>query len=434
MELDDFRRDFIEAVRARAASESDFSSAIFVDEAAQRLADAEEINDFQACYFKGSGHRQRTLRVDGFCDDDADDSFRLMIADYRGADQHETLTASEAERLFGQLEAYLDEVMTGRFFDGRQEESSPGYGLARLLAQRLEGITRFRLYLVTNASLSTRVSDLPEGQLHGRPVEYHIWDLTRFYRVQESAVGTEELEVDFTQFFPEGLPCIEAGEVSSEYSAFLAVVPGDVLAEIYDRYGSRLLEGNVRSFLSTRGRVNKGIQATIKREPERFFAYNNGIAAAATSVEVARGRTGLRLRSARYLQIVNGGQTTASLAFAKRSSKCDLSKVSVQMKLSVIPADDPQRLDEMISNIARYANNQNKVNDADFFSNHPFHRRLETMSRRIWAPPARGAQHGTHWFYERARGQYLNEQASSPWRKSSRGRHDVCVDFGAAAS
>lgn len=410
MDIEDFRRDLIEAVRSRAASEEDFSSAVFVDEAARRLAEAEELHDFQPCFFKGSGTRQRALRVDGFSDDDADDSFRLVIADYRGTEHPETLTFTDATRLFGQLVAFLDDVMSKRFFDVSREESSPGYGLARVLLQRQDAITRFRLYLVTDAVLSSRVVDLPEDSLHGCPVEYHVWDVARFHRVHQSTIGTEELEVDFTEYVPGGLPCIEAGEVSSEYSAFLSIIPGEVLADIYDRYGSRLLEGNVRSFLSTRGKVNKGIQATIRSQPARFFAYNNGIAAAATWVEVARTPGGLRLRRARYLQIVNGGQTTASLATAKRKDKSDLSSIAVQMKLSVIPGEDSQRLDEMISNIARFANNQNKVNDADFFSNHPYHRRLETISRRIWAPAVRGAQHGTHWFYERARGQYLNEQ------------------------
>jgi hypothetical protein len=124
-------------------------------------------------------------------------------------------------------------------------------------------------------------------------------------------------------------------------------------------------------------------------------------------VEVSRSGNGLHILHADDLQIVNGGQTTASLTTAKRKDEAELKDIYVQMKLSVI---GPDRADELIPQISRSANSQNKVNDADFFSNHPFHVRIETHSRRLWAPAFAGAQHETHWFYERARGQFLNEQ------------------------
>ncbi|WP_397451823.1 AIPR family protein [Pseudomonas sp. NA-150] len=191
------------------------------------------------------------------------------------------------------------------------------------------------------------------------------------------------------------------------------MIPGDSLADIYDKYGSRLLEGNVRTFLSTKGKVNAAIQNTIRTQPDMFFAFNNGIAATAENIVIEETSRGLRILNATNLQIVNGGQTTASLAFAKRGGSgrkdsADLSKVMVQMKLSVLP---PDKAGALTPEIARYANSQNKVSDADFFSNHPFHVRLEEFSRRIFTSPSGGVQYGTHWFYERARGQYLNEQA-----------------------
>jgi len=232
-------------------------------------------------------------------------------------------------------------------------------------------------------------------------VEIHIWDIARFQRVAESALKREELEVDFREFSDSGIPCVEASEKEGEFKAFLCVIPGVVLADIYDRFGSRLLEGNVRSFLSTRGKVNKSIRSTILTEPEMFFAYNNGIATTATDAHVQLGGHGLRLLGAKYLQIVNGGQTTASLSAARRRDRADLEHIYVQMKLSVIA---PERADEVIPRIAYCANSQNKVSEADFFSNHPFHVRIEDMSRRMWAPATGGAQHETHWFYERARG------------------------------
>lgn len=406
MELQDFRKDFLETARALAASEGDFEEASFVAEAARRLIEAEELADFEPCHFEGTGNRQRRLRVDGYSFDDVDGSVTLVIASYEGGEEVTTLTQTEATRYFGMLRAFVEDAVSGRL-DQVLEESSPGYGLASDLYRRRESITRFRAFLLSDAALSVRVKDWPEGTIAGQPVEFHIWDMARFHRVFESGVGRDELEVDFTEFTDRGLPCLEAGQTDGEYEAYLSVIPGTVLVDIYERFGSRLLEGNVRSFLSTRGKVNKNIRLSILKESDMFFAYNNGISATATGVEVERGRNGYRLLHATYLQIVNGGQTTASLAQAKRKDNADLSKIFVPMKLSVVP---PETAEVVVPKISYCANSQNKVSEADFFSNHPFHVRIEEISRRLWAPATGGAQYETHWFYERARGQYLNEQ------------------------
>ena len=53
------------------------------------------------------------------------------------------------------------------------------------------------------------------------------------------------------------------------------------------------------------------------------------------------------------------------------------------MKLSVVASGHAMTL---IPNIAKYANSQNKVSDADFFSNHPYHIRMEEISRRSGPP------------------------------------------------
>lgn len=403
MELRDFRKDFIETARALALTEGDFEEASFVSEAARRLVEAEELEDFEPCHFEGTGSRQRKMRVDGYCFDDVDGSVSLIIANYEGSESDLTLTQTDATKHFGMLRAFAEDAVSGRLHE-TIEESSPGYGLASDLYQRRESITRFRAFLLTDATLSTRVKDWPEDAIAKRPVEFHIWDIARFHRVFESAVGRDELEVDFTEFTERGLLCLEAGQAEAEYKAYLCVIPASVLVDIYERFGSRLLEGNVRSFLSTRPKVNKAIRLSILNEPEMFFAYNNGIAATATDVTVERGR----LLHATYLQIVNGGQTTASLALARRGKdKADLEKIFVPMKLSVVT---PAAAEVVIPRISYCANSQNKVSEADFFSNHPFHIRIEDISRRLWAPATGGAQLETHWFYERARGQYLNEQ------------------------
>ncbi|MFM1990356.1 MAG: hypothetical protein RJA99_3313 [Pseudomonadota bacterium] len=406
MDLESFRTDLIETVRAAAEAGSMAIRRAFVEEAARRLADAEEAQDFVTCNCEGPDALPKKILVDGYAYDEVDGSVTLLVADWSDSDETQTLGTADVRKLFGMLRGFVDESLRGRLTDGSIEESSPTFDLALSLKDWMPDATRFRFFLASNRQLSSRIKDWSESPVGTVPTEFHIWDVSRFHRAFISATGRDDLTVDFTDDGASGLPCLKAGS-ATDYDAYLCVIPGDLLAKVYERYGSRLLEGNVRSFLSAKGKVNSRIQGTISAEPEMFFAYNNGIAATAAAVEVTSSTDGLRLLRATDLQIVNGGQTTASLALARRKGKADLSSISVQMKLSVVPAEKAVRL---IPDIARYANSQNKVSDADFFANHPYHVRVEEISRRVWAPAALGAQHGTHWFYERARGQYLNEQ------------------------
>ena len=190
-----------------------------------------------------------------------------------------------------------------------------------------------------------------------------------------------------------------------DYDAYLAIVPGEFLHKIYYDHGSRLLEGNVRAFLSNRGKINKGIRETIRKEPTKFFAYNNGIAFTAAKITLTD--DGRYITSIEDLQIINGGQTTASLTSAATKDKLPLDNIFVPMKLTVVKNDD---YDVMIQNISKFANSQNSVKNSDFFSNHPFHRVFETLSKKIPAPIFGDNVHNTFWYYERSRGKYDQEQ------------------------
>lgn len=405
MDLENFHQEFMSTVRVAAEANRDFVRSAFAEEAGSRLSDAEEISDFQICHYEGLGTRKRRLQVDGYSMDDADGSMSLVVAEFSNDDTVQAFGATEARRCFTSLKSFVDEVLEGNLTNGTIDEAQPGFGLAVELQRLLPRIVRFRFYLVSDGRLNTRIQDWPEEEMHGVPVEFHIWDVDRFHRAHESASGRDSLEVDFCEAGFQGLSCLAAGVPDGGYEAYLCMIPGALLAGIYEHHGSRLLEGNVRSYLTTKGKVNSGMQETIHNRPEMFFAYNNGIAA--TAEAVVMDELGGRIVRATNLQIVNGGQTTASLATARRNGE-DLSRVRVQMKLSVLASE---KAGEMIPLIARYANSQNKVNDADFFANHPYHVRLEEISRSLETPPASGAQYGTHWFYERARGQFLNQQA-----------------------
>ena len=95
----------------------------------------------------------------------------------------------------------------------------------------------------------------------------------------------------------------------------------------------------------------------------------------------------------------------------------------MQVKLTVVA---PEQLDEIVPKISLYANTQNKVNEADFSANDPFHVQLERFEDRL--RPQASDRTQRRWFYERARGQYADEKsrrARRNRRRNSRRRtHD----------
>ena len=199
------------------------------------------------------------------------------------------------------------------------------------------------------------------------------------HRLESSGKAREDVVVDLTSYSAGGLYCLQAFNENAKYASYLLVIPGSIIADLYDLYGEMLLEQNVRTFLQFRGKVNKGIRNTIQNEPEMFFAYNNGLCATAEEVRVDPKSS--RMLSIKNLQVVNGGQTTASIFTAYKKLNTDLSKVYVQVKLTVI---QPEKVEVVVPKISEYANTQNRVSAADFFSNHPFHLRIEEISRRLF--------------------------------------------------
>ncbi|MEI7898728.1 MAG: AIPR family protein [bacterium] len=337
----------------------------------------------------------------------------LILSDFRDDIEMPSITKTEMESCFKRMERFVDACSKRSYVEGL-EDAADVVPLARHILDSRVRIKDITFVLITNARLSARVSELPTTTFPDWESHYDVWDIERLYQLEASGRERESIKVDFTDFDKKGLRCLAAFTGDASMPSYLLVLPGQILAELYKRYGERLFEQNVRTFLQFRGKVNKGIRNTIVNEPRMFFPYNNGLSATAETVETSK--DGERLLSADNLQIVNGGQTTASIFTAWHENNAPLTDIYVQVKLSVV---ESAKVNEIVPRISEYANTQNKVNAADFFSNHPFHLRIEDLSRRLWAPAADGNPRQTHWFYERARGQFINKQAglSSPERK-----------------
>lgn len=407
MNIQQFRHMILEDIKLSAELEMSDVNSEFIKYFTESLVEAEEFDDFEECYFESNGPRKKSIQIDGYYFDEVDRSCILLISDLNISEKIETITNTKINNLYSKMKAFIDNSITG-YISKHCEESSSGYGLAQLIRERLNEITKFKLYIISDSMISNRVKSIKKDDIDGIPVDLNVWDISRLFNVVKSNMSKESIEIDFTESTEYGLPCILATDYKGEnYKSYLTVIPGNILADLYIEHGSRLLEGNVRSFLSIRGKVNKQIRATIINEPEMFFAYNNGIAATAINVETSVNQNGLYIKSLTDLQIINGGQTTASIANAVLQDKIDVSNIMVPMKLSIV---DNEQSEEMIPIISRCANSQNKVDEADFFSNHPYHIRIESFSRKIFAPATNGNQYQTIWFYERARGQHTQEQ------------------------
>lgn len=402
MSLAEYHNEYMQEIYARAGSEQTFYQSSFLDQMSSLIEDQGLIAGFNSVEFKKT---TKGLAVDGWYYDEDLTLLSLFLVDFRPSASLETLTQTEISRGFKRLDRFFVESLKDSFAE-LLEESAPIYELADVIRRQRKRISRLRFYLLTNAQLSSRAEAVPESTVAGIRCSFDIWDLSRVHRIESSGKAREDILLDLAEFDEGGLRCLPAYTGEDSMESYLVVMPGPLLAKIYDEYGDRLLEQNVRTFLQFRGKINNGIKNTIQNEPHMFFAYNNGLSA--TAEEVQTSLDGDRILRIKNLQIVNGGQTTASIFTAMKKHKADIENVYVQVKLCVVPSET---VETVVPRISEFANTQNKINAADFFSNHPFHLRIESISRRLWAPSAEGSLRETHWFYERTRGQYANQQA-----------------------
>jgi len=403
MDVEEYYKEYMQDIYARAGAEEDFKEEQFLEEMCEFLVEQAVIEGYDSAYYikKHSG-----IRIDAWYYNKSKQELSLFICDFDSTNKElRTLTQNDVDTLFKRTERFFEKAKNSTFYQDL-EESLPIYSVARDIANNADLITKVQFILLSNASLSPHFKNTKRNNIQEYQTNYDIWDISRRARIALSGKSKEDIVIDFTEFVNNGIPCLPASVETSSCKSYLLALPGKMLADIYDKYGERLLEQNVRTFLQFRGGVNKGIRNTLKNQPEMFFAYNNGLTVTAEKIIEKNNR----ILSATNLQIVNGGQTTASIFMSRLQNKNDvnLAHVYVQVKLSIIV---PEKVDKIVPIISKCANTQNKVSAADFFSNHPFHKRIEDFSRRILAPSSIGSLVETYWFYERARGQYANKQA-----------------------
>jgi len=410
-DLTAFATELAEDVRDRSLGDAvgaQFRENAFVEFVAEHLSEIGMIDNPEICYHEGR-LGNGIVRLNGYAASEDGERLDLLVALFRDSGSMESVTSDEIARIAGQAARALQAAKRG--VHEQMERASDAYAMMRRISELLAGGTAdVRVFVLTDGLSAVR--GVRATSVSGVNVRFEVYDLRRLLRTMGSGQTREVIDITLADLGIEPIPCIAMPAHGEEYEAYLAIIPGEALYRMYEEFGPRLLEYNVRAFLQATGKVNRGIRDTLRDEPQHFMAYNNGISVTVDEIDTEqRAGLGLVITKLKGLQIVNGGQTTASIHRARRRDRLDLSAVHVPAKITRLPAE---RIDDMVPKISRFANTQNVIQEADFSSNEPFHVALERLSKSVWTPGER-----TRWFYERARGQYrtaMNLEGTTPAR------------------
>lgn len=390
-----------------------YHESVFSEIVMQHMADiGMTFPDYQICHYTAKLNNAN-LRLSGYAFSEEADQLDLFVCIYAGSDDLVSIPDSETKIAAEQCSRFLTNCVNGKLLS-TMDKSSDAYDLAFIIKEGYEKLDQIRIYVLTDRQ--SKAKRFKSREEKGKTVMLEVMDIERLYRHWSEGKPRDELVIDFNEVSGGALPCVYVPGEMTDYDYALTVIPGEALRFLYGKYGARLLEANVRSFLSTTGKVNKGIRDTLRNDPERFMAYNNGIVIVADAAHLGKttdGGTGILWLKG--MQIVNGGQTTASIYFSKKKNpEIDLSRVRVPAKIIILRSSDATLEEVLISDISRYANSQNSVKQSDLSANKPFHVEIEKLSLSTYCPDGIG-----RWFYERASGSYntmLIREGTTPAR------------------
>ena len=361
-------------------------------------------------------------KINGFClkdvfkDENKKEHFEtldLFITNFKIDSYQHNISKDDYTKSLNHIIRFINSALK-RHIDDIDRSHTELIELIKIIGKQGKDFDRINVYFLING-FSKHYKDKIE--IANVTVFVQTWDVARLFKINESNSTHEPIEINFENFIENGngLQCLQVPTTDIMYDCYLAIVPGKILAKLYEEYSNELLESNVRAFLGQTGKFNKGIRDTIRNKPQMFLPYNNGITATAESVETKLVANQLVITKLNDFQIVNGGQTTASLYYTQKKFKdADLSKIFVQMKLTVIK--DKEQKNSEVPNISRFANSQNKVSELDLSSNNPHFVQIENLSRKKYVANCENKNHLFLWFFERANGQYretLNKQPPS---------------------
>lgn len=417
MELAEFllqtRADVKEEIADRMSvpgREYPYEETVFTEIVMNHMANIGMAFEPEPCHYERTIGNAR-LRLGGYAVSEDADQLDLFVSLYAGVETVTPIPDKETKTGAEQCLRFLKRCAEGRL-GATMDQSDDAYRVAHTIHESYSSLDQIRIYVLTDRQ--AKAKNFRAREVQGRTVKLEVMDIERLWRHWSEGKPRDELVVNFQEVSGSALPCVYVQGEMTDYDYALTAIPGEALRFMYQKYDARLLEANVRSFLSATGKVNRGIRDTLRASPERFMAYNNGIVLVVDEMHLARTADGSPgIAWLKGMQIVNGGQTTASLYFSKKKSpEIDLGRVRIPAKIIRLRMDDPLGEEGLISDISKYANSQNSVRLSDFSANKPFHIDAERLSRTVYCPDGVG-----RWFYERAAGSYktmLTREGTTP--------------------
>ena len=389
---------FSHKLHAEILDLDDFKENGFTIYCCQQLSEIGEIDDYQLLYFdKQVKYEQMKLNAFGF--DTQNEKLDLFVTNYNDTINPSKVDSKEIQNVSKTLVNFIKHSL--KDLSNHLPKNSEEYDLSKTIKLSKNKLNLIRLYILTDGI--SDIDAIKSSKIEDINTKIEVIDLKKLF--DQSTLGNTETNINivFDGQYLNKIECIATDNQIKKVDSFLAVIPGDILFHLYDQHRSRLMELNVRSFLQVNGKINKGIRNTILEEPEMFFSYNNGIAVTANSIKLNKSTNGKTyIKSLEGLQIVNGGQTTASIHRAKINDDVDVSKILVPTKITIVKKEE---LRNIVPKISRYSNSQNIVKQSDFHSDNPYHKKIKELSQLIFIPGESGK-----WYFEKLRGDYQNEK------------------------
>jgi hypothetical protein len=390
-----------------------YAESVFAEVVMQHMSQIGMTFDPQICHYAPKKVGSAILRLSGYAMSDETDQLGLFGSLYSGVDDVTPITDTETKTAAEQSLRFLAKCAEGRLAK-TMDESDDAYAFAVTIQDCYPNLDQIRIYVLTDRQ--AKAKNFKPREVSGKTVKLEVMDIERLHRHWSEGKPRDELVVNFEEVSGGALPCVYVPGEAADYDYAMTVIPGEALRFVYEKYGGRLLEANVRSFLSATAKVNKGIRDTLQTTFERFMAYNNGIVIVADEVHLGKtGDGGPGILWLKGMQIVNGGQTTASIYFSKKKNpEIDLRRARVPAKIIALRSQDSIAEEALISDMSRFANSQTSVKLSDLSANKPFHVQIENLALSTYCPDGIG-----RWFYERAAGSYntmLLREGTTPAR------------------
>lgn len=407
---------FMEDVEAGAITDHCTKPSFFLHFACEELDSVQGYDSeyfHEASYITQSTKNDDIHHVDGYYFSNESDNDRssltLIICDFSYSNDLQRMTLETFRSHFKRLRAFYTDCKKGKY--DAWAPGTPKYDLMQIISKGttpgyrgfIEENGTLNLHLISNKKIphtppESEYISLPTG---GKlAIHYSVTDFTDLIEAKPQPIVLDFTKLAQATPHPDGIPFLRAIDNTKVdfYDSYLFVMPADALAECYGKYKTRILEQNVRVYLQKKGKVNQGIYKTIEEDPSVFFIYNNGLAITAEEIELNEEQT--KIIRIHGLQVVNGGQTMASI-YEAWHNKVDISGITVQVKLTKIARTIGKVI---VPYISRYSNSQNAVKDTDQHSNELVQCCIEKLSRSVKTPGAIPQI----WYYERMRGQYDN--------------------------